>query len=46
MTSRWGGRLLFMLVALFLAGPSIVVAGVSVNAEKTLQFPPQGFSLA
>ncbi|MBA3516109.1 MAG: ABC transporter permease [Rhizobiales bacterium] len=46
MRSRWGQRLLLALVALFLAGPIIVVAGVSVNAEKTLQFPPQGFSLA
>lgn len=45
MTSRWGGWLLFAVVALFLAGPILVVAGVSVNAEKTLQFPPEGFSL-
>ncbi len=48
---RWGsiratGRPLFFLcVALFLAAPIIVVAGVSVNAEKTLLFPPEGFSL-
>lgn len=36
----------FALVALFLAAPLIVVAGVSLNAKKTLLFPPQGLSLA
>ena len=41
------GRNLFMaLVVLFLAAPLIVVAGVSLNAEKQLIFPPQGLSLA
>lgn len=39
-------RFFFVLVGLFLAGPLIVVAGVSVNARQTLAFPPQGFSLA
>ncbi len=39
-------RIIFTLVALFLAGPLIVVAGVSVNAQQTLIFPPQGFSLS
>jgi putative spermidine/putrescine transport system permease protein len=40
------GRNLFMaLVALFLAAPLIVVAGVSLNVEKQLLFPPQGLSL-
>ena len=40
------GRNLFMaLVVLFLAAPLIVVAGVSLNAEKQLIFPPQGLSL-
>ncbi|WP_331371984.1 ABC transporter permease [Sinorhizobium chiapasense] len=34
----------FFLVALFLALPLIVVAGVSINAKQTLAFPPQGFS--
>jgi ABC-type spermidine/putrescine transport system permease subunit I len=29
-----------------LAAPLIVVAGVSVNAKKTLLFPPEGFSLS
>ncbi len=44
------GRLLrfsyFAAIALFLAAPLIVVAGVSVNAKKALLFPPEGFSLA
>lgn len=39
-------RIVFLLVALFLAGPLIVVAGVSVNAKQSLIFPPEGFSLA
>jgi putative spermidine/putrescine transport system permease protein len=37
--------LFFFLVALFLAAPIIIVAGVSVNQAKTLAFPPTGFSL-
>jgi putative spermidine/putrescine transport system permease protein len=44
------GRLLrfsyFAAIALFLAAPLSVVAGVSVNAKKALLFPPEGFSLA
>ena len=41
------GRNLFMaLVALFLAAPLVVVAGVSLNVEKQLLFPPRGLSLA
>ena len=41
------GRNLFMaLVVLFLAAPLIVVAGVSLNAERQLLFPPRGLSLA
>ena len=43
--TRVGGWLLFLLVALFLAAPITIVAGVSVNAQKTLQFPPVGLSL-
>jgi putative spermidine/putrescine transport system permease protein len=39
--ARW---LLFAAVALLLAAPLVVVAGVSLNEEKTLQFPPQGVS--
>ncbi len=38
---RW---LLFAAVAVFLAAPIVVVAGVSVNRQKTLKFPPAGFS--
>ncbi|RTM09626.1 MAG: ABC transporter permease [Hyphomicrobiales bacterium] len=38
-------RLYFVAVALFLAAPLIVVAGVSVNEKKDLTFPPLGFSL-
>jgi putative spermidine/putrescine transport system permease protein len=39
-------RLYFLAVALFLAAPLIVVAGVSVNDRQDLTFPPKGFSLA
>ncbi|MBX9451787.1 MAG: ABC transporter permease [Mesorhizobium sp.] len=39
-------RIVFLLVALFLAGPLIVVAGVSVNEKQSLIFPPEGFSVA
>jgi putative spermidine/putrescine transport system permease protein len=45
MKSRWPARLFLFGVALFLAAPIVIVAGVSVNEEKTLQFPPVGFSL-
>jgi putative spermidine/putrescine transport system permease protein len=44
--SRLGGNLLLGAVALFLAAPLIVVAGVSVNEPRQLLFPPEGFSLA
>jgi putative spermidine/putrescine transport system permease protein len=40
------GRNLFMaLVVLFMAAPLIVVAGVSLNAQRQLLFPPRGLSL-
>ena len=39
-------RFYFTVVALFLAAPLIVVAGVSVNEKQDLAFPPVGFSLA
>ncbi|MCT8997497.1 ABC transporter permease [Chelativorans intermedius] len=42
-TLRW---LAFAAIALFMAGPLIVVAGVSVNEKQSLTFPPQGFSWA
>jgi putative spermidine/putrescine transport system permease protein len=45
-SARWLRRIFFALVALFLAAPIVIVAGVSVNAEKTLAFPPVGFSFA
>jgi putative spermidine/putrescine transport system permease protein len=45
-TSTNAARNLFMgLVLLFLLAPLVVVAGVSVNAERQLLFPPRGFSL-
>ncbi|WP_315918501.1 ABC transporter permease [Mesorhizobium sp. SP-1A] len=37
-------RIYFVVVALFLAAPLIVVAGVSVNQRQELTFPPRGFS--
>jgi putative spermidine/putrescine transport system permease protein len=40
------GRIWMAAVALFLALPLVVVAGVSVNRMQSLIFPPQGFSLA
>jgi putative spermidine/putrescine transport system permease protein len=46
MRLAWGMRLYMLAIALFLAAPIVVVAGVSVNAQRTLVFPPQGFSLA
>lgn len=38
-------RLFFAAIALFLASPILVIAGVSLNAEKRLFFPPEGLSL-
>ncbi|RAI03946.1 spermidine/putrescine ABC transporter permease [Acuticoccus sediminis] len=38
-------RLFFGVVAVFLAAPIVVIAGVSINAKRTLAFPPQGLSL-
>lgn len=46
MSSTFLRRLYFLLVALFLAAPIIVVLGVSVNEKQDLAFPPRGFSLA
>ncbi|HEX6013606.1 MAG TPA: ABC transporter permease [Geminicoccaceae bacterium] len=43
--SRLASGLLLWAVALFLAAPLVVVAGVSVNEPRQLLFPPQGFSL-
>ena len=44
--SRIFARLFFVAVAVFLAAPIVVVAGVSINEKQNLTFPPQGFSLA
>ncbi|WP_062017889.1 ABC transporter permease [Aureimonas sp. AU4] len=38
-------RLLFALVGLFLAAPVAIIAGVSLNAQQSLVFPPKGLSL-
>ncbi|RVC80341.1 ABC transporter permease, partial [Mesorhizobium sp. M4A.F.Ca.ET.022.05.2.1] len=46
MTATWLRRLYFTVIALFLAAPLIVVAGVSVNSRQELTFPPVGFSAA
>ncbi len=40
MTAHLGRWLLFLVLGAFLAAPIAIVAGVSVNAAKTLQFPP------
>ena len=37
-------RAFFACMALFLAMPIIVIAGVALNEKKTLVFPPQGLS--
>ncbi|UEM05916.1 ABC transporter permease [Skermanella rosea] len=44
MSGKLFRRILFTLVALFMAAPLIVIAGVSVNAQRSLVFPPAGFS--
>ncbi|MEC5323977.1 ABC transporter permease [Aurantimonas sp. A3-2-R12] len=44
MSERLFTRLFLSLVALFLAGPLVVIAGVSVNEKRSLTFPPEGFS--
>jgi putative spermidine/putrescine transport system permease protein len=46
MPARILRSLYFLAVALFLAAPLVVVAGVSVNQKKALLFPPEGLSLA
>jgi putative spermidine/putrescine transport system permease protein len=43
--SRLGSKLFMGLVLLFLAGPLIVVAGVSLNGAQQLLFPPRNPSL-
>ena len=46
MKGIWARRIVFTLVAIFLAGPLVVVAGVSVNEKQSLTVPPEGFSLS
>lgn len=46
MRNAWLRNFYMAAIALFLAAPLVVVAGVSVNAKKSLLFPPQGFSLS
>lgn len=46
MAGRFLRTTYFLAVALFLAAPLVVVAGVSVNQKKALLFPPEGLSLA
>lgn len=41
----WGARAFLGVVALIVAAPVVVLAGISVNREKALYFPPRGFSL-
>lgn len=44
--NRLGTRIFLALMALLLALPLAVIAGVSINEKKSLTFPPQGFSMA
>ncbi|MEP3244262.1 MAG: ABC transporter permease [Sneathiella sp.] len=39
-------NLFFVVIALFLLAPVLVVIGVSVNEKQSLAFPPEGFSLS
>jgi putative spermidine/putrescine transport system permease protein len=41
----WLKRSFFALVLAYLLAPLVIIAGVSLNAEKRLFFPPQGVSL-
>lgn len=41
----WLRRIFFAVVVLYLLAPLVIIAGVSLNAEKRLFFPPQGLSL-
>ncbi len=46
MSARLAGRLFMGAVGVLLAAPVVVLAGVSLNAKKTLVFPPEGLSLS
>jgi putative spermidine/putrescine transport system permease protein len=39
-------RLFFWAVGIVIVAPFIVIAGVSVNERRSLNFPPEGFNLA
>lgn len=41
----WGIRVFMAAVALILAAPLAVIAGVALNEGRVLHFPPRGFSL-
>ncbi len=41
----WLKRVFFALVVIYLLAPIVVIAGVSLNAQNRLFFPPQGLSL-
>jgi putative spermidine/putrescine transport system permease protein len=43
---RWLNSLMAGLIGLVLAAPILVVAGVSLNAKRSLDFPPRGLSLS
>jgi putative spermidine/putrescine transport system permease protein len=43
--NAWLARLFMGLIALALAAPLVVIAGVALNERKVLYFPPRGFSL-
>ncbi len=40
------GRTFFGLIAVFLAAPIVVIAGVSLNQKRILLFPPDGLSFS
>lgn len=44
MMLKWLSRMFFAGLALFLALPVLVIAGVALNERKTLKFPPDGLS--
>lgn len=46
MMARLLARIYLGLLALFMAAPLVIVAGVSVNRRQSLDFPPVGFSLS
>ncbi|WP_375594741.1 ABC transporter permease [Algihabitans albus] len=45
MMGLWGIRVFMAAVALILAAPLVVIAGVALNEGRVLHFPPRGFSL-